>query len=108
MREQIELLEHHADLAPHLMDVAQIAREFDSVNEDPAALMRLEPVDAADQRRFAGSRRPADDDAFAALDVKVDIAQRMVVAEPLIYADHRDGGILRRRVGGGSVLLGHR
>ena len=108
MRKQIELLEHHADLAAHLMDVAQIARQFDSVNEDPAALMRLEPVDAADQRRFAGSRRPADDDALAAFDLEVDIAQSVEVAEPLIYADHRDGGILRRRVDGGSVLLGHR
>ncbi len=52
--------------------------------------MRLEPVDAADQRGLAGSRRPADDDALAAFDAERDVAQDVEIAEPLVDALHVD------------------
>ena len=65
MREQVEMLEHHADFAPDLVDLLQVVGEFDAVDDDLALLMLLEPVDAADQRRLARSRRPANDDALA-------------------------------------------
>ena len=67
MREQVEVLEHHADLAAHLVDLLEIVGELDAVDDDPALLVLLQPVDAADHRRLAGARRPADDDALAAL-----------------------------------------
>ena len=59
-------LEHHADLAAHLVDALDVRRQFDAVDHDRAALVLLEPVDAADQRRLAGARRAADDDPLAA------------------------------------------
>ena len=55
MRKEIELLKDHADVAPHLVDLSDVAGQLDAVDDDPAALMGFEPVDAADQRRFAGT-----------------------------------------------------
>jgi len=51
--EQVELLEHHARLPPHLLDVAQVAGQLDAVDDDAALVVLLEAVDAADQRRLA-------------------------------------------------------
>ena len=53
MREQVEVLEHHADLAAHLVNAAHVGRQFDPVDADGSALMLFERVDAADQRRLA-------------------------------------------------------
>ena len=66
VREQVEVLEHHADLAPDLVDALEVVGELDAVDDDAALLVLLQPVDAADQRRLAGARRAADDDALAA------------------------------------------
>ena len=49
MREQIEVLEHHADFAPDFVDLLQIIGQFNIIDEDFALLMLLQPVDAADQ-----------------------------------------------------------
>ena len=65
VREQVELLEHHADLGAHRIDVLAAGGELDAVDHDAALLHRLEPVDAADQRRLARARGPADHDALA-------------------------------------------
>jgi hypothetical protein len=59
VRKEVELLEVHADLAAHLLDIARPSGKFDAVDADAAALDRLELVDAADQRRLAGARRAA-------------------------------------------------
>ena len=53
-------------------------------------LVLLEAVDAADQRRLAGARRPADDDALAARHSKGDVAQDVEVAEPFVDVLHFD------------------
>ena len=42
MREQIEALEHHADLAPHLVDALEVVGQLDAVDHDRPALMLLE------------------------------------------------------------------
>jgi hypothetical protein len=55
--------------------------------------MLFEAVYAADHRRLAGARRTADDDALAAHDLQVDIAQYMEVAEPFVHVDHLDRGV---------------
>ena len=47
------------------VDLLQVVGELDAVDDDLALLVFLEPVDAADQRRLARARRPADDDALA-------------------------------------------
>ena len=93
MREQVEVLEHHADLAAHLVDLLQIVGEFLAVDDDLALLVLLQPVDAADHRRLAGARRTADDDALAAHDLEVDVLQHMEVAVPFVHADDLDGDV---------------
>ncbi len=51
------------------------ASHFDPVDDDAAAVMPLEPVDAADQRGLARARGSADDDLLALSDLKVDVAR---------------------------------
>ena len=97
MGEEVERLEHHADFAPHLVDALEVAGEFDAVDADHAALMLLEPVDAADQRRLARAGRAADDDALAAADGQIDRAQHMERAVPFVHVDEFDDRIARHR-----------
>ena len=90
MREEVELLEHHPRLAADLLDVADVAGELDTVDEDAPAVVLLESVDAADHRRLARPRRADDDDDLLAGDVEVDVAQRLERAEELLHADQLD------------------
>ena len=90
MRKEIELLEDHADVAAHLVDLLQVARQLDAVDDDAALLVLLQPVDAADERRLAGARRPADHDPLAARHPQVDVAQDVELAEPFVDALHVD------------------
>ena len=53
MREEIELLKYHADFASHIEDRAGAVTHFDAIDDDASAVVLLQPVDAADQRRFA-------------------------------------------------------
>ena len=105
MREQVELLEHHADLAADRRDVPRVLVQLDAVDDDPALVVLLQPVDAADQRRFAGSRRAADHHPLALRDVEVDVAQHVDVAEPLVDALQFDD---RRFHAGGSAHTARR
>jgi hypothetical protein len=66
VREQVEVLEHHADLAADLVDALEVVGQFDAVDDDLALLVLLQPVDAADHGRLARARRAADHDALAA------------------------------------------
>src|ERR1700730_17402789 len=92
MRKQVEMLEHHADLAADLVDLLEVRGEFDAVDDDLARLMLLESVDAADHRRLAGARRPADQDALAARYVEIDVAEHVKVAVPFVDVGHLDRG----------------
>src|SRR5947207_4562641 len=92
MRKQVEMLKHHADLAADVVDLLEIGGKLDAVDDDPARLMLLEPVDAADQRRLAGTGRPADHDPLAARDIEVDVAEHVKVAKPFVDFRHLDGG----------------
>ena len=99
MRKQVEVLEHHADLAPGGIDVLDVAGELDAVDHDVAALVLLEPVDAADHGRLARPRRPAHDDLLALPDVQIDVLEHVELAEPLVHApqhDHRRVVLARR------------
>jgi hypothetical protein len=94
VRKEVELLEHHADLAADLLDRLDVVGELDAVDLEHALLVLLEAVDAADQRRLAGARRPADDDALALPDMQVDVAQHVeVVPVPLVDLVEGDDGM---------------
>jgi hypothetical protein len=55
VRKEIELLKDHADVAAHLVNLLEVARQLDAIDDDTSALMRFETVDTADQCRFARS-----------------------------------------------------
>ncbi|MGY3410024.1 hypothetical protein ACVWZV_006137 [Bradyrhizobium sp. GM5.1] len=93
MRKQVEALEHHADFAPHRIDVLEVRPELDAVNDDLAFLKLLERVDTADQRRLARAGGAADHDALALLDRKVDVAQHVKLAVPFVQAGNLDDGV---------------
>ena len=65
MREELEVLEHHADARAKLRQVGLGVVDRIAVDDDLALLEGLERVDDLDQRRLAGSGRPADDDHLA-------------------------------------------
>ena len=48
MREQVEMLEHHADLEANFVDLFQIIRQFNTIDNDFAFLVFFQTVDATD------------------------------------------------------------
>ena len=58
VREQVEALKHHADLRAHGVDVGALGRDFGVLEKHLAARGLLEQVHAAQERGFAGTRRP--------------------------------------------------
>ena len=93
VREEVEALEHHADVAAlrrHLLvgEVVQVpallavAHEV-AVDPDAAAVDRLELVDAAQERRLARARRPEQADDLAAVHVEVDALEHLGAVEAL-------------------------
>src|SRR5271167_4368246 len=103
VREQVELLEHHADLAADRLDVLDVRSQLDPGDDDLALLMLFQPVDAADHRRFARARRPTDDDALAPLDLEVDVPEYVKLTEPFVdiaqFYDRLAGPRLHRPLG---------
>src|SRR4029077_16680076 len=87
MGKQVEMLEHHADLAANLIDLFQVRGQFHTIDKDAAGLMLFQTVDASDHRRLARPRRSANDDALFAHDLEIDVAQDMKVAVPLVPLD---------------------
>ena len=67
VREQLEVLEHHADARAQLGQVGLRVADRDAVDDDLALLERLERVDALDERRLAAARGAADHDDLALL-----------------------------------------
>src|SRR5919197_3763665 len=91
MRKQIEALKHHPNFGADLVDVPEIARQLNSVDDDTALLMLFEAVDAANGSRLAGAGRPADDDLLPMRYPKIDVSEDVELSEPLIDADKLDG-----------------
>ena len=94
MRKQVEVLEHHPDFAPHFIDPFDVVGQLHSVDHDRSALMFLKPIDAPDQRRFAGTRRTADDDALSARNRQVDVPQYVKAPVPFVDAGKSDCGFV--------------
>src|SRR5579864_1945888 len=108
MREQIELLKHHADLAADRIDVFEVGVKLNAGDGDADLLVLLEAVDATDHRRLARAGRPANDDLLALRDLQVDVLQDMKFAIPFVdglQLDHGTrarAGIAHRRLPGFS------
>src|SRR5690606_37525654 len=79
------------DVGAHLVDLLQVVGELGAVHLDASLLVRLEPVDAANECRFSRAGWPAYDDALAARHGEVDVLQYMELAVPLVQALDDDG-----------------
>src|SRR5205807_9841006 len=92
-RIEIERLEHHADFAPHGVDVGSARHQVDTVDDDRAAGRLFEPIAATQQRALARAGRADDEHEFLRRDGKIDAAQNFGLAETLAQAANgEDGG----------------
>ena len=104
MREQVEPLEAHADLAalggdplvvqPIERPGAVLVTHEVAVDPDPAAVDGLKLVDAAQEGRLARARGPKEADDLAAVHVHVDALEHLVAVEGLEHVDGADQGHL--------------
>jgi hypothetical protein len=53
VREEVERLEHHSDLAADRVQCPRVVGQLRAIHHNAAGLVHLQPVDAADHRRFA-------------------------------------------------------
>ena len=90
------MLKYHAHFCANLLDIFDVVGHLYAVHDDPASLMLLEAIDAADQGRFSGARGAADDDTFLFMYGKIDASKNMKIAEPLVNVDKINHGIVRR------------
>ncbi len=84
MREEVERLEHDADLAADGVLVDPARRDVETLDQDPAAVDRLQQIDAPQERRLA---RPACSDQthdLVVVDGEIDATQHLELAEPLV------------------------
>ena len=78
VREQVEALEDHADGTADRLQVG--GPDLHTVRMDVAAIDRLQPVDAAQERALAGAGAADDGHHFAGLDVEVHPMQDCLLA----------------------------
>ena len=86
VREQVEVLEHHAHLLAHSVDVGFI--HLGALKFDAAGGGDLQPVQAAQKGRFAAAGRTDQADHIAAVDVDINALQHV----------QRGGGLLCARL----------
>ncbi|MCY1311853.1 hypothetical protein D9M70_622140 [compost metagenome] len=97
MWEQIEVLEHHAHLLAHRIDVPfeslafQVLVDLYAIEPDLAAIQRLQVIDRSQQRGLAGAARADDRDNLPSGNGEVDALQdlqRAVVFAGALDFDH--------------------
>ncbi|MNB90611.1 hypothetical protein D3C75_376710 [compost metagenome] len=79
------MLEHHPDLLTQLVNVCFALIYRYSVNSQPAAGYRLQPVDTAQHCAFTGPGRANHDDHFPFLNMQVNTFQHMEMPVMLLY-----------------------
>ena len=103
VREQVERLEHHANLAAQFVDVGlALPRDLLVLNQDVTGRGRLQQVDAAQHRRLARAGRSQHHDDLARPHVQVDVAQDLRFVEGLVEVLDAHDGMLAL----GEVVLG--
>src|SRR3990172_255698 len=89
VREQLEVLEHHAHARAQLGQIGLRVADRNAVDHDLALLERFQRVDALDERRLAGTRWAADDDDLASLDLGRAVVEHL--KPPVPFGDAVDG-----------------
>ena len=83
VREQVVALKNDADMGSQSTQIGGPVVYRHAIDPDLAALDRFQPVDAAQQRAFAGARAPDDGNDFAFVDAQVDVLQNGVLPKAL-------------------------
>ncbi|TLD45377.1 MAG: hypothetical protein FAZ92_02331 [Accumulibacter sp.] len=83
MREQVEALEDHPDLAADGVQVLDVVAEDDAVDDDLARVMRFEAVQGAQEGGLAGPRRPDDGGDLPLVERRRDVPERVEGTEAL-------------------------
>src|SRR5262245_10987857 len=91
------MLEHHTDLAAHLLDLLKVLGELDAIDHEPALLPVLDPVDATQQGGLAAARGAADHDALTAHNAQAHVAQHVEIAIPFAEPDDVDRNLVPGR-----------
>ena len=89
MRKQFKMLKHHADAGAQLRQIGLGVVDLDTVEDDFAALERLQRIDAFDQRRFSRPRGTAHHHHLALGHACGAILQRLE-ARPVPFVDMAD------------------
>ncbi len=84
MRKQVERLEHHADVTPQVAQGRTPPRHLGALEADAAAIGRLQPIDAAQQRALARAAGAANRDDVAGRDRQAHVLQHLQGAEALV------------------------
>jgi hypothetical protein len=90
VREQVEALEDHADVAAQPGQLLALVGQPHPVDADLALLDGLQPVDGAAQRGLPRAGGADDDDDLAPADGEVDVLQHVELAEPLVDVVQHD------------------
>ncbi len=97
MGKKVEALKHHADVAADGIDILDVSVEIHPVYDDVAVLVRFQSIDAANQGRFPGPGRTADDNALALAHAQIDVLQDMKLSVPLVDVLEGDHDLLGNR-----------
>src|SRR5690606_30110996 len=90
MREQVETLEHHRHLGADRHDGWRVAIDGLAVDGDRAAVVALQPVNAAQDGGFSRARGPDHAHDLALADLGVDALQDFELAEALVHILQQD------------------
>ena len=92
------MLEYHSNARAQLGQVRPARADGDTVDDDLAAIERLEPIDAFDQRALSGPGRTAHDDDLALAHFHRAAREHFELAIRLVeVADGDHAATLRRR-----------
>ena len=82
--EQVEMLEHHAHLLAHMVNV--VVGDFLAVEDDMAAVRLLQTVQAAQERGFSAARGADQHNAVALVDGQVHALEHLQAAVVLLQS----------------------
>ncbi|MCY1179915.1 hypothetical protein D9M73_203340 [compost metagenome] len=98
VREQVEMLEHHADFTADRFDLLEVVGQLNAIDHDATLLVLFQTVEAADGGGFSGTRRAAQHDTLALLDVEVDVLEYVKLTVPLVHALHLNNAFRAHRL----------
>src|SRR6266540_1111961 len=92
VREQVELLEHHAHVRAQAGQLPALARQRPAVEQDGAVVDRFQTVDRPAQGGLARAGGAEHDDDIAGVDLEVDVLEHVKLTEMLVDPLHPEQG----------------